>query len=107
MMMAMICYVIDITDEEKRGIRYVYKNRFGRKSNNLKFRIGFLEAVPIMGIFLGTFSSSFVFSLGGYPLVYGVDVICQLLAYIYVAFVLYENYPTQNDQVLSNYINEM
>lgn len=53
-------------------------------------RIGIIEAIPVVAIFLGTFSSSFVFAAGGYILVYSLDIICNLCAFLYVLLVLTE-----------------
>ncbi|GJQ82696.1 hypothetical protein Trydic_g19708 [Trypoxylus dichotomus] len=73
LMMVMVCYVIDNTEEGNRGLR-----------------ISIVEAIPVLARFLGTLCSSFVFSLGGYALVYGLDIFCNLLSFLYVLFVLTE-----------------
>ncbi|KAI4466619.1 MFS transporter [Holotrichia oblita] len=73
LMMIMICYTIDNTDEENRGLR-----------------IGIIESIPVVAIFLGTLSSSFIFAAGGYSLVYSLDIMCNLFAFLYVLLVLTE-----------------
>ncbi|GJQ82698.1 hypothetical protein Trydic_g19710 [Trypoxylus dichotomus] len=80
-LMAVLCYITDITSEKQRG-----------------FRIGVFETMLVVGMLLGNLCSSYVFALGGYLAVFALGTICNLLALLYVIFVINESVANVNDE---------
>ncbi|KAK9732371.1 Major Facilitator Superfamily [Popillia japonica] len=76
LMMAVICFITDVTTEENRG-----------------FRMGMVDAMMALGMLLGTLCSSFVFEAGGYVLIYGLDLLINILACLYARFIIRESIP--------------
>ncbi|KAI4466618.1 MFS transporter [Holotrichia oblita] len=80
LMMAVICYITDVTTEENRG-----------------FRMGMVDAMMALGMLLGTLCSSFVFEAGGYVLIYGLDLLMNILSCLFARFVIKESVPPNLD----------
>ncbi|KRT79364.1 membrane transporter [Oryctes borbonicus] len=80
-LMAVLCYITDITSEKERG-----------------FRIGVFETMLVVGMLLGSLCSSYVFAFGGYLAVFGLVTVCDLLALLYVIFVVTESVANPNDE---------
>ncbi|GJQ82695.1 hypothetical protein Trydic_g19707 [Trypoxylus dichotomus] len=81
LMMAVLCYITDVTTEANRGLR-----------------MGIVDAMMALGMLLGTISSSFVFAAGGYVLVYGLELLCSILSCLFVKFVIKESIEDSTDE---------
>nr|XP_022913093.1 proton-coupled folate transporter-like [Onthophagus taurus] len=80
-MMLLLCYVTDITTDQNRGIR-----------------LGIFEGVFGLGSLLGTFLSSYIFNFVGYPGVFATTAACNILALLYIVFILPETVNRRIDE---------
>lgn len=65
--------------------------------------MGMVDAMMALGMLLGTLCSSFVFEAGGYVLIYGLDLLINILACLYARFIIRESIP-ENLADVSSYL---